>query len=77
MESLSYDGGDDDGDDADGKADDGGGDDDDGDDHGDHDGVGGFNDDIDDDITDSPRQPDIVSLDSTTEGGELIFFSLW
>ena len=37
----------------------------------------GVNDDIDDDITDSPRQPDIVSLDSTTEGGELIYFSLW
>ena len=50
------------------------GDDDDGDDD---DGGGGCNDDIDDDITDSPRQPDFVSLDSTTEGGELIYLSLW
>ena len=51
--------------------------DDDGDDYGGDDRGGGCNYDIDDDITDSPRQPDIVSLDSTTEGGELIYFSLW
>ena len=84
MGSLSYDGSDDSGDyDEDGDDDDGddyGGDDDGGvgdDIGGGDDGGGGCNDDIDDDITDSPRQPDIVSLDSTTEGGELIYLSLW
>ena len=67
---MSYDG------DGDGGDDDGGGYD--GDDGGGGDDYGGdgFNDDIDDDITDSPRQPDIVSLDSTTQGGEMISFSL-
>ena len=64
---MSYDGSDDSGDyDEDGD-----------DDDGDGGSGGGFDDDINDDITDSPRQPDIVSLDSTTEGGELIYFSLW
>ena len=63
---MSFDSDDDDSDDYGGDDDDSGGDD----------GGGGCNDDIDDDITDSPRQPDFVSLDSTTEGGELIYFSL-